>query len=154
MMLSTLLMVSLLFFGCSSKKVTLNTFKLNIIEVNKEVNFLTKKLMPKKLLSKECELQKENLLKLQKENYSVIDKVLRLNNLLADTNFSHQNKKEIENSLDNALRVLFTLRQKSKDRLLKLKNLKIGKNKEYLCSLELKPIPKTEVCTDCRAVFN
>ena len=161
--LSALMMVSLLFLGCSSKKLTVDTFKLNIREVNKKVNFLNKELMPKTLLSKtvftqECKLQKENLLKLQKENNSVIDRVLKLNNLLVDTNFSHSNKKEIEDSLDNALRVLFTLRKKSKDRLLKLeenlKNIKPTQNREYLCSLKLKPIPKPEVCTNCRAVFN
>ena len=166
----TLMIVSLLFLGCSSKKVTVDTFKLNIIEVNKKVNFVNKKLMPKRVLAnalfsntflsapKECKLQRDNLLKLQKENYSTIDKVLKLNNLLVDANFSSKNKKEIEESLDNAQRVLFTLRQESKNRLLKLeenlKSLKATKNQEYLCSLELKPIPKPEACTNCRAVFN
>ena len=143
-----------LFSGCSSNKVAFGTFKQDIVEVNKKVNFLHKKLMPKKLISKECKLQKKNLLKLQKENLSTIDKVFRLNNLLSYTEFSRKNKKEIENSLDNALQNLFSIRQESKKRLLILKSLKIDDNRKYLCSLEIEPIQKTEACIDCRAVFN
>ena len=134
-----------LFLGCSSKKIDVNSFKSDIIEVNKKIEFLNEKLSSPKIVSKECIFEKENLLAIQKENTSVLDNVFKLNNLLSYTKFSFENKKEIENSLDNALIELFTLRSESKNRLLA---------EEYLCNLEIKPIPKIEPCTDCRAVFN
>ena len=152
MILSMLLML-FISFGCSSKKIAIDTFKLDVQEVNNQV-----KILDKRLTSKACGLKKDSLLKLQKKNYSVIDKVLKLHNLLSYTKYSFKNKKEIEESLDNALKNLFLMRQNSKKRLLALASSEIDENfkenEEFLCSLEVKPISKIEACTDCVAVFN
>ena len=144
----------LLSLGCSSKKVTLDTFKTDLIEVNKKVENLNNKLMSKDRVPIECRLQKKTLLKIQKENSSVIDKVFEMSNLLNDSDLSSQHKKEIEYSLDNALETLFLLRKESKEKLHAFKSLNLDRNREYLCSLALKPIPKVKACPDCVAVFN
>ncbi len=144
----------LLSFGCSSKKVTLDSLTTDMVEVNRKVEILNKKLMSKEKAPIECKLQKKNILQLQKENSSVIDKVFEMSNLLSDADLSSKHKKEIEYSLDNALKSLFILRKESRDKLLALKALNIGRDKEYLCSLEIKPVPKVEACPDCVAVFN
>jgi hypothetical protein len=163
MILSTLMMLSLLVSGCTPKQVTLNNFKLKIVKINREIEFLNKKLIPIKPLSKKCRLKKKNLLKLEEANHLLIDKVLRLNNTLSYSKFSYKNKKVIEKSLDKILGILFNLRKVSKNRLLALENSEkkqIKKfqfnqyNEEYLCNLELKPIQKKETCLDCIAVFN
>ncbi len=153
--LSTVIMLSLLLSGCTSKKISLNNFKINVVEINQKIEFLNNKLMPKKVRSKACKLKKENIIKLQKENQLLIDKVLRLNNLLSDASFSYKKRQKVEASLDDTLRILFKLRKVSKKRLLALENIKSPQKEEYLvCSLKIKPIAKVEACSDCRAVFN
>jgi len=138
-----------LFTGCSSKKISLKSFKSEIIEVNKRVNLLNKKLSPKNLSLKRCSLQKKNLLKIQKKNRDFLDKVFELENLLSYAEISPKSRKEMEKILDNTLKTIFVLRKKSRKRL-----LSIDKNKSYLCSLELKAIPKTKTCLNCIAVLN
>jgi len=150
-----LLLFALSVSGCSFKKPSLSSLETDIIKINKRVKLLNKKLIPKNSKFLECSLQKNKLLKLQEENNSEIDKVLKLNNILAYTAVSPKNRKEMIHSLDNALKNLFILRKESKKQLLKISTLNI-KNKKgnRLCGLELKTIPEVKPCINCKAVFN
>jgi len=150
-----LLLSALSVSGCSLKKPSLSSLESDIIKINKRVKLLNKKLIAKKSKFLECHLQKNKLLKLQEENNSEIDKVLKLNNILVYTAVSPENKKEMMRSLDNALKNLFILRKESKLQLLKISTLSI-KNKKgnKLCGLELKPIPEVKPCINCKAIFN
>jgi len=114
------------------------------MEVNKKIELLNKKLSSQQVFSNECRVEKSYLLAIQKENASVLDKVFKLNNLLSDAHFVPKNKREIENSLDIALGELFKLRSESKRKI---------KEEEYLCNMNIKPIPKIKTCTNCLAVF-
>ena len=134
----------MLLAGCSSKKIPISNFKKSIIEVNKKIELLNRRLSSQQVFSNECRVEKSYLLAIQEENASVLDKVFKLNNLLSATHFSPKNKREIEKSLDAALSELFTLRSESKRRL---------KEEEYLCNMNIKPIPKIKTCTNCLAVF-
>ena len=151
----SLILLLLFSSACSLKKPSLSTLETDIIKINKRVKLLNKKLIPKNSTFLECSLQKNKLLKLQEENNSEIDKVLKLNNILAYTAISPKNRKEMMLSLDNALKNLFILREESKKQLLKISTLSI-KNKKgnKLCGLELRPIPKIKPCISCKAVFN
>ena len=134
----------MLLAGCSSKKIPISNFKKSIIEVNKKIELLNRRLSSQQVFSNECRVEKSYLLAIQEENASVLDKVFKLHNLLTATHFPPNNKKEIEKSLDVALSELFTLRSESKRRL---------KEEEYLCNMNIKPIPKIKTCTNCLAVF-
>jgi len=151
----SLILLLLFVSGCSFKKPSLSALETDIIKINKRVKLLNKKLILKNSKFLECSLQKDKLLKLQEENNSEIDKVLKLNNILAYTAVSPENKKEMMHSLDNALKNLFILRKESKKQLLKISTLSIKNQKRNkLCGLELKPIPEVKPCINCRAVFN
>lgn len=148
----------MLFFmsGCSSKKVVLDDFRADIVDVNKRVDSLNRE-----LVLEICSVEKENLLKVQEENHATIDKVLYLDNLLSYSDFSYKDKKEIEESLNKVLEHLFILRQRSRDRLVELDSSKIDrssvfpkKKSGFLCNIERKPISEKEDCVNCRAVLN
>lgn len=143
----------LLFMGCSSKELTINSFKMDIEKSN-----ITVKVLNRRLVKKECPFPKNKILKIQEESHSQINKVLNLNNLLSYSDFSLREREEIEKSLDKVLTNLFLLRQKSKVELLKVNRLMdSGMTRQkiaLLCGKRIKPTPKKKACKNCRADFN